>query len=235
MRRNRNEQVCTEALTNRADGNKNAADGLYRIVKLHHAAALGLICWFLMAPLKAVAEGWYLMEPPNQADLDTSCQAGGSPSWSDYLTAARRWMAPSNARLRRCENELFVFVPQAPVSRWIQVDVDKDLDNCKAEVGLAKRESVVPDPWLRSQIAKYDSEWQAELDSITKRMEKDPVFNKDRKDWDQATREKCRRMIPDDIFMVEILRQAMCEGSDWEPEKESQLCIASDDPRLKEK
>jgi hypothetical protein len=172
------------------------------------------------------------MEPPNQADLDASCQSGGSPFWSDYLTALRTRVRPSEARLRRCESELFVYVPQAPVSRWIQIYVNKDLDFCKAQIGIAKREGGVSDPDLRSQLTKDSARREAELDRIDKKMYQDAAFKKDRKDWDRATRDKCRRLIPDDFPGVEMLRQTMCEASDWDPEKESQLCIATDDPRL---
>lgn len=187
----------------------------------------------VLSAASASASGWYLMEPPNQADLDASCQAGGSPFWSDYLTALRKRVTPSEARLRRCESELFVYEPQAPVSRWIQIYVDKDLDSCKAQVGIAKREGGVPDPELRSQMTKDRARWEADLDSIVKNMNKDAAFKKDQKDWDQATRDKCRRLIPDAFPMVEMLRQTICEASAWDPEKETQLCIASDDPRLK--
>jgi len=203
----------------------------------------------LLSAATAFAGGWYLMEPPNQADLDASCQPDGSPFWSDYLTALRTRVTPSEARLKRCESEVWVLVPLAPVSRWIQlrgigasgenVSVFKDLNDCNASLGSGSRAAGLPSPELRSYAEKNSATWKAAMEGILKKLDKD-VNRKNRKDWDDATRDKCRSLIPDDADVpmgVEAFRHMACyqEEPYKDPEGEAQMCIATDDPRLKEK
>ncbi len=195
------------------------------------------------------------MEPPNQADLDPSCWPGGSPTWGDYLTAWRTWDSVSEARLTRCEGELLVLVPEAPVSRWIQlrglrpegvpgiwVSVYKNLDECNIALGLGSRAPLNPE--LRDYMERHSKE----MDEVTSLMEKDPAFQKDPKDWDQATRDKFSRWIED----VSREHPKVAPALKWlgssmnrrpsptalgptgpEGEPTNQQCIASDDPRLK--
>jgi hypothetical protein len=208
-----------------------------------------LTALILLSATTAFAGGWYLMEPPNQADLDASCQSGGSPFWSDYLTALRTWVMPSEVRLKRCENELYVLVPLAPVSRWIQlrgigasgedVSVFKDLNDCNASLGSGTSAAGMPSPELRSYAEKNYATWKAAMGRILNRLDKD-LDRKNRKDWDEATRDRCRSLIPDDVEVpmgVEAFRYMTCyqeEDQYKDPDMEAQMCIAADDPRLKD-
>lgn len=187
------------------------------------------------------------MEPPNQADIDPSCQSGGSPFWTDYLIAVRTWVTPSEVRMKRCESEGFVLVPLAPVSRWIQlrgigengkdVSVFKDLNDCNESLGRGTRETTMPSPELLAYINKNYPAWRATLASVLKKLDKEVDF-KNRKAWDEATRDKCRKLIPDDANLpmaVEVFRYTTCTQNDplEDAEDEAQACIATNDPRLK--
>jgi hypothetical protein len=69
----------------------------------------------LLCSRSALVGGWYLMEPPNEADLDAIFRVEAWPEWHDYLTAPRTSVMPSKVRFRLCARQFFVFVPKAPV------------------------------------------------------------------------------------------------------------------------
>ena len=196
------------------------------------------------------------MEPPNEADLDPSCWSGGAPTWSDYVTAWRTWDSVSEARLTRCEAELLMTVPQAPVSRWIQlrsirpggvsglwVSVYKDLDDCNMALGLGSRP-----PLSNPELLAYVDRHFKEMDEVMNLASKDPAFQKDPKDWDQATRDKFNESVesisqkyPKDASVLRALGAyisrrrlpAALGPTGLEGEPTDQQCIATDDPRLK--
>jgi hypothetical protein len=81
-------------------------------------AALALM--ILLLPAGVEAGGWYLMEAPPQAYLDSSCRNGGWPTWRDYFSALRTGGKVSEARMFRCFVEMFT-VSTAPLSEWMQM------------------------------------------------------------------------------------------------------------------
>ena len=87
-----------------------------------------------------------------------------------------------------------------------------------------------------------------ELENFAEKLKQDSTFQKDPKDWDQATRHKCRGLVdslkepvPPAATRQEAAEwqatvvglRRLCEGFQPEKEDKNQLCIASDDPRLK--
>ena len=83
-----------------------------------HAAALVLV-------------GWYLMVPPTQQQLDSTCRTG--PSLMDHVTALVRRDDADKIRARRCDQEGIEVALDAPLSAWGQSDEFETLKECKAE------------------------------------------------------------------------------------------------------
>ena len=86
-------------------------------MKPRHAAALALA-------------GWYLMMPPTQSMLDSSC-----PPHIGILDSliASITMESHNDRLTRCNREATTVVPNAPFSRWLQNGEFETLAECRAD------------------------------------------------------------------------------------------------------
>jgi hypothetical protein len=194
--------------------------------------------------------GWYLMQAPSEADLDTSCRADGSPTWRDYLVAAFRnsagsnagfWESSSRAQAMRCVREMFACVPEASISQWIQIDVEKDLDECKAIAISGGDAMSKPFPGLIQDVVGKQSAGTSDrgLDDFVTTLDKDPAFKKHSEEWDQATRDKCRRLLESSRYADDPVRMlvglSMCDGltGSWDVGKEHRQCVASDDPRLR--
>jgi hypothetical protein len=86
-------------------------------MKPQHAAALALV-------------GWYLMMPPTQEMLDSSCSNHRSILDSLIATITRE---SDNDRLKRCDREATMLVPDAPFSRWVQGGEFETLAECRAD------------------------------------------------------------------------------------------------------
>ena len=70
-----------------------------------HAAALGLV-------------GWYLMMPPTQEQLDSTCRSGSSPSVMDHVAALVDRDDADSLHARRCDQERIEVVLNALLSAW---------------------------------------------------------------------------------------------------------------------
>jgi hypothetical protein len=88
-----------------------------RSMTLRHAAALVLV-------------GWYLMVPPTQEMLDSSCSNHRGILDSLIATITRE---SDNDRLKRCDGEATMLVPDAPFSRWVQGGEFETLAECRAD------------------------------------------------------------------------------------------------------
>ena len=92
-------------------------------MKLHHAAALALV-------------GWYLMMPPTEEQLDATCRGG--PTVMDHVTAVigRALLGHDHAdkvHTRRCDREGIEVALDAPLSDWDQDGEFETLKECEAE------------------------------------------------------------------------------------------------------
>jgi len=76
-------------------------------MNLRHAAALALV-------------GWYLILPPSDADLDSSCT--GAPTIMDYIRSYVRDQSATRAQFERCLPESESIATDAPISKWNQKD-----------------------------------------------------------------------------------------------------------------
>ncbi len=86
-------------------------------MNLRHAAALALV-------------GWYLMVPPTREALVSSCSR--DPGILALLVALVRIESDSD-RIKRCDREGIVLVPDAAFSRWLQSGEFETLADCRAE------------------------------------------------------------------------------------------------------
>jgi hypothetical protein len=82
-----------------------------------HAAALALV-------------GWYLMMPPTQEHLDSSCS--NHMGILDSLIYSLKMEGDSD-RIKRCDREAILLVSDAPFSQWYQADEFETLAECRAE------------------------------------------------------------------------------------------------------
>ena len=85
-----------------------------------HAAALGLV-------------GWYLMMPPTQEQLDSTCRSGSSPSVMDHVAALIDRDDADSLHARRCDQERIEVALDAPLFAWVQSDEFETLKECKVE------------------------------------------------------------------------------------------------------
>jgi hypothetical protein len=136
-----------------------------------HAAALALI-------------GWYLMMPPTQEMLDSSCS--NHRSILDSLIATIT-MESENDWLKRCEREATMLVSDVPFSRWLQGGEFETLAECRAD--------------QNKPLTEKDTEWAKFAGGLTASS---GVSKED---------------------LIRTQEQALTLSK----------CIASDDPRLKEK
>lgn len=83
-----------------------------------HAAALALI-------------GWYLMTPPTQEQLDSTCRGG--PSVMDRVAALAGRDEADKVHARRCDQEGIEVAVDAPLSVWVQSGEFETLKECKVE------------------------------------------------------------------------------------------------------
>jgi hypothetical protein len=88
-------------------------------VKIRHAAALASV-------------GWYLMTPPSQEQLDSTCH-GGNPSVMDHVVALISREDADKVRTRRCDQEGIEVALDAPLSIWDQSGEFETLKECKVE------------------------------------------------------------------------------------------------------
>jgi len=87
-------------------------------MNLRHAAALALV-------------GWYLMVPPTQVQLDSTCRSG--PSVMDHVTALIGRDDVNKVHARRCDQEGIEVALDAPLSAWSQSGEFETLKECKVE------------------------------------------------------------------------------------------------------
>jgi len=83
-----------------------------------HAVALALV-------------GWYLMVPPTQEQLDSTCRSG--PSVMDHVTALIGRDDAHKVHARRCDQEGIEVALDAPLSAWDQSGEFETLKECKVE------------------------------------------------------------------------------------------------------
>jgi len=88
-------------------------------MNLRHAAALTLI-------------GWYLMVPPTQEALDSSCSGNPTFSVSGFLLSLFG-RETEEQHLNRCDHEGVLFVPEASLSKWNQGGEFETLAECRTE------------------------------------------------------------------------------------------------------
>jgi hypothetical protein len=87
-------------------------------MKLRHAAALASV-------------GWYLMVPPTQEQLDSTCRSG--PSVMDHVTALIGRDDADKVHTRRCDQEGIEVALDAPLSACGQSGEFETLKQCKVE------------------------------------------------------------------------------------------------------
>jgi hypothetical protein len=75
--------------------------------------------------------GWYLMAPPTQQQLDSTCRSG--PGFMDHVTALIHGDDADKVRARRCDQEGIEVALDAPLSAWGQSGEFETLKECKAE------------------------------------------------------------------------------------------------------
>jgi hypothetical protein len=88
-------------------------------MSLRHAAALAVV-------------GWYLMVPPTQEALDSSCSAHPTFSVSGFLLSLLG-RETEEQHLNRCDHEGLLFVPEALLSKWSQGGEFETLAECRTE------------------------------------------------------------------------------------------------------
>jgi hypothetical protein len=76
--------------------------------------------------------GWYLMMPPLQSDLDSSCKPGAAATIRDFIQAWSQSITSDIAQRRRCDLESTLVVDDAPLSKWKQIDSFEALSTCQA-------------------------------------------------------------------------------------------------------
>jgi hypothetical protein len=89
-------------------------------MKFHHTAALALV-------------GWYLMVPPTQEQLDSTCRGDSGPSVMDHVAALIGRDDADKVHARRCDQEGIEVALDAPLSAWVQSDEFETLKECKVE------------------------------------------------------------------------------------------------------
>lgn len=170
-------------------------------MNFRHAAGLALV-------------GWYLMMPPLQKDLDSSCGPhslwhppassstveAAKPKWIDYLRWLRHRLAGQQVELdtirqRRCDMEATKVAFDAPLSQWIQVEEFASLNDC------------------RDRYASFNHPSPPDEDRDLRSLMAEDMA----KVWGKAA----ANMAND--TSEALVRQGI-----------SAACIASDDPRLKE-
>ncbi len=87
-------------------------------MKPRHCAALALV-------------GWYLMTPPTQEQLDSTCRGG--PSIMDRVAALVGRDDADKVHTRRCDQEGIEVALDAPLSVWDQSGEFETLKECKVE------------------------------------------------------------------------------------------------------
>jgi hypothetical protein len=87
-------------------------------MKLRHAAALASV-------------GWYLMTPPTQEQLDSTCRGG--PSVMDHVAALIGREDADKVHTQRCDQEEIEVALDAPLSAWDQSGEFETLKECKVE------------------------------------------------------------------------------------------------------
>jgi hypothetical protein len=83
-----------------------------------HAAALALV-------------GWYLMVPPTQEQLDSTCRGGSGPSVMDHVAASIGRDDADKVHTRRCDQEGIEVALDAPLSAWDQSDEFETLKDAR--------------------------------------------------------------------------------------------------------
>jgi hypothetical protein len=78
-----------------------------------------------------ISIGWYLMMPPTQEQLDSSCRGG--PSVRDRVAAIISRDDVEKVHARRCDREGIEVALDAPLSAWNQSGEFATLTACKAE------------------------------------------------------------------------------------------------------
>jgi len=78
-----------------------------------------------------VLVGWYLMVPPTQEQLDSTCRGG--PSVMDHMVALIGRDSADKVHMRRCDREGIEVALDAPLSRWNQSGEFETLKKCKVE------------------------------------------------------------------------------------------------------
>jgi hypothetical protein len=86
-------------------------------MNFRHAAALALV-------------GWYLMAPPTQEALDSSCS---NPHGIFYYLTTLVSRESDGDRISRCDHEGIMLVPDANYSQWFQEGEFETLADCRTE------------------------------------------------------------------------------------------------------
>jgi hypothetical protein len=202
----------------------------------------------------ALASGWYLLGPPTEADLDTSCRADGWPAWQDYLRSLRYGEAPATAQALRCLRESLINISSGRLSEWVTIEIPNadgvagdyvgafaTLKDCQTAEYVAR---VAPDVTRRPSttglwqtLPKGDWFDSYANDRAFKELDRNgkgkPVDSGE--DAENALRRALKRFEgehPDDdkaITFAAVMRATLSEGKASQGES---LCIATDDPRL---
>jgi hypothetical protein len=156
-------------------------------MKPHHVAALAQV-------------GCYLMLPPTQDAIDSSCAHGATfPTLGDHVRGIAEAIAGGeeclHVHLRRFDMETATVAADAPLSQWQQGGEFERLDDCEGQLTR-----------LLNSPAHGDATFQA------------ATTGKLRKRWG----DKAHGMA---TAMAKALDQQLAAAR----------CVASDDPRLKEK
>jgi hypothetical protein len=223
-------------------------------------AALALV--ILLLPAGVEAGGWYLMAAPSRLDLDSSCRDGGWPTWRDVRDALHTDGTISEARMYRCFREYLTAEPTAPLSQWLQLTAPSGSGSYNApqeqsafsELSACEmaRNADAGQPPTHPEYSEF-SDWFGNLfndPELAKMDAKAPdksatrsksLSELDRAEADEAkaelrTLEDFERTHPENYHVrAAILLLGKSALSKDASNDNYERCVASDDPRLKEK
>ena len=216
----------------------------------------------LLLPAGVEACGWYLMGAPSQLDLDSSCRDVGWPTWRDVRDALHTGGTVSEARMYRCFREYLTLEPTAPLSQWLPLTAPSgsgsynapqeqsafsELSGCEmarnADVGqpAAHPEYSEFGNWFRDlfndpELAKMNTKDSDERATRSKSLSELEREEADEAKAELRTLEKLERTHPENYHVrAALLLVIKSTPSKDAPNDNYERCVASDDPRLKEK
>ena len=208
-------------------------------MKRASALSIALVASLLLPTVRVPTSGWYLMGPPTEADIDSSCHAGGWPTWRDLRAAVHYGESISDAQMLRCMRESLRKAPKAPLSEWVRIEIPKGgglagewvsefekLQDCEAAADVAHNSQAARrGAGTRFVPPKEPDPFSACADDFSKEILMD-----DESGWRRSFKEYKRKHSNDDralTFAASIDRIGI-----EDLQERNAICFANDDPRL---